>query len=202
MSNGFLGIDESNHGGSPEIFVGVYSSNDEDIVEMLKLSKKIKDKDIFPLLEDRDFRFIKMLYDDKEEFTYNQIKLLIINEFIQIFQPKLTVVDGFVDESILEKLKTINPETKINCEPKADEKYKLVNISHRIANNLHTSYNKKNGREHERYMNKFEEYLIEPNYDFYKNNLFCIKREHDDKNKHREPYFNKPQIISKYPYKR
>lgn len=169
QKKGYLGIDESNHGRYPEIFVAVYSENLEDLVEHQKLSKmRSARRSIDPLLGDRKFRYI-LIPEKYGMLLHNQsVSLVIFSEFVHHFDNiEKVVVDGESNLFMLSDFKKIMSPMKypeIECIAKADTKYTLVNIADNIANLLYRDFN----RSHSSYIcKKYADNLIEPDIEGY-----------------------------------
>ena len=58
MEKGWVGIDESNHGRSPEIYVAVFSIYPQDASPVIGLKKNRNKGNLDLILKERDFRFI------------------------------------------------------------------------------------------------------------------------------------------------
>ncbi|MEM4260840.1 MAG: hypothetical protein QXG00_06390 [Candidatus Woesearchaeota archaeon] len=159
-----LGIDESNHGKFPEIFVAVYSEFPNDVVALYGLPKKRKNKrDLSEILEGREFKYILMPKDYKEWFGENEIRIIAYYELIKNFgHLDKIIIDGELrkkefDE--LSKLLKVENPMKIIAESRADTTYSVVNIADQIANVLFQYYNRfKNTRIN----TKFLQYLLTP----------------------------------------
>jgi len=85
---GYLGIDESNHGGNPEIIVAVHSvfPEDQKIAEEF-LSKKRKQIDLENIIGERDFRYISISASLKKDYmlTDRDIKAIAYSEMIKYY---------------------------------------------------------------------------------------------------------------------
>ncbi len=166
---GYLGIDESNHGQYPEIFVGVYSENLEDIIEHQKLPKiRSVYRSIEPLLGDREFKYI-LISEKYGRLLRNQcINLVVFSEFVHHFgNLEKVIIDGETNLFMLRDFKEILQPARypvIECIPKADIKYPLVNIADNIANLLYRGFTKS----HSSYVyKKYRANLIEPDMENY-----------------------------------
>ncbi len=166
---GYLGIDESNHGKYPEIFVGVYSENLEDIVEHQKLPKiRTARRSIDPLLGDREFKYI-LISEKYGRLLHNQcVNLVVFSEFVHHFgNLEKVIIDGETNLFMLSDFKKVLQPTKypqIECVAKADIKYPLVNIADNIANLLYRDFT----RSHSSYVcKKYISNLIEPDMENY-----------------------------------
>jgi len=129
---GFLGIDESNHGRFPEIFVGVYSLYECDtkpayslnepleIINKKKLPKikkknkinkeedkqkaedKQKKEDILDILEKRKFKHIFLSQEHKDRFGFEGVRAIAYAELIKEFGNLELVI---IDREIGDQLK-------------------------------------------------------------------------------------------------
>ena len=158
MTNGYLGIDESNHGREPEIFVAVHSSHKLDIEFHHSLGKHRKHSRINSVIGGIDFRSIVVLSQYKRNFSDSDMKIIVFSEFIKSFgQLEKVVIDGEVDDEILAGVeKAIYPIVvpQLISEPKADVSYPIVNIADQIANHLFRNYvkNRSVGKKFEKHM--------------------------------------------------
>jgi hypothetical protein len=169
-SRGYLGIDESNHGRFPEIFVAVYSEARSDIfrTEGLHRSRNGTLK-VHEVLKGRPFKHILIPQEYKhilgENYT-KKIKTIVLAEFISHF-PNLgkVLVDGEISESIISNLEKIlgNDMCNIMCEAHADSRYELVNKADIVAHLLHQHYNHKECPNYEKYV----EHLLTPRIEHY-----------------------------------
>jgi len=160
---GYLGIDESNHGKYPEIFVAVYSDDIEDI-KKTKLYKKRDHENIFSVLGERDFRYSLIPEEYTRILDKHYINLLVFSNFIKhCGDLELVIIDGEIRSYDLKQIERMiypfsNP--RIKCEAKADIKYKIVNVADHIANLLYKhhvqDYNKKTN-------NNYTNNLLGPN---------------------------------------
>ena len=145
-NRGYLGIDESNHGKFPEIFVGVFTETLSD-TKKTQIPKR-RGKDVSKLLgSGRQYRHIRVLQDDADLIKSDEKrKLVVFAEFIKFFGRlgglEQVIIDGLFPEGGISNLRKIiyplNPI--IVVEPFADETYNLVNIADGIANRLHRYY--------------------------------------------------------------
>ena len=145
---GILGIDESNHGRFPDIFVGAYSNDPLDALMNLSLHKKRKNKEITSLLKGKDFRYLCMTKDYREYFEARDMRLIALSSLIKFYHKDLestisVIADGEIRSSDMEKLEKIyypSLPPEIQVIPKADVTYPIVNLADQIANLLHKDY--------------------------------------------------------------
>ena len=155
MVLGYLGIDESNHGRYPEIFVGVYSTitKDKKKNEFSKIRRNIRsiDKEISQNGLERDYMFISIPEEYSEYLNRDQLALVAISELIVYHDiPSnvggttldMVLVDGNRSCSEVDKIKEIiHPHSpKINCIPKGDKFYRIVNFADLAAHALFKNY--------------------------------------------------------------
>ncbi|MBN2052055.1 hypothetical protein JW756_00970 [Candidatus Woesearchaeota archaeon] len=166
MGRGYLGIDESNNGRYPEIFVGVYSENPEDIVTTTKgLSKKRKSpkRIINSILQEREFKYIVIDESYSQLFHTKNISVLAAAELIRAFNNlERIIIDGEIRRTELRNLEGLAQKPVIILpEPKADVKYPIVNAADNLAHILykyHSECKRKNNDGKD-----YEEHLITPN---------------------------------------
>lgn len=169
-TRGYLGIDESNHGRYPEVFVGVYSTYYSDIVENTRGLPKIRDKKqtIEQLINDRSFRYILVPEIFGKELGASRTTLVVLYEFIAHFKNiEQVIVDGNhkSEAAILENLgRLLHPEhiPKISFVIKGDTKFGLVNLADSLANYLNRHH-----LNHDGIKDEFSKYLVQPNFKNY-----------------------------------
>lgn len=151
MEKGWVGIDESNHGRSPEIYVAVFSGYPQDASSVIGLKKNRNKGNLDLILKERDFRFILIPKEYKKFLSPSDISVVSVVEFIKYFtKNKLEyqikyLIDGEFKQSYLTKIDRIlhpirTPE--IIIESKADVRYPVVNKADYIARLLHNKYSK------------------------------------------------------------
>lgn len=179
---GFLGIDESNHGRFPEIFVGVYSLYECDTkpayslnepLEIINKKKlpKIKKKnegggkkeEVAYILEKRKFKHILLLQEHKDRFGFEGVRAIAYAELIKEFgNLELVIIDREIGDQLKENMsKILYPQRlpPITAESNADHRYLIVNKADQLARKLFRYYQPfKNERDYA----KFSEYLISP----------------------------------------
>jgi hypothetical protein len=145
-----IGLDESNHGRYPEIYVAVFSYQDQDLI---KSSDKIpkwrrNHKDIFSRIGNRDYSFLLFNDIDHEKINPHYKKLgfilfsLLNEKYLGI--PLRIYIDGELypksEDFIKEYLCNLSNIDRKNIEifsgKKYDSKIKLVNIADEIAHYL------------------------------------------------------------------
>jgi len=185
MGKGYLGIDESNNGRYPEIFVGVYSENPEDMVvnsEGLSKKRKSPKKLINSILQEREFKYLVIDETYAGLFHIKDIGVLAAAELIRAFENLETVIiDGEIRRAELKKLEELVKKPVIILpEPKGDVKYPIVNAADNLAHILykyHSECKRKNndGRD-------YEDRLITPTIEEYK----CLFLDQCDKKKNKK----------------
>jgi hypothetical protein len=145
---GYLGIDESNHGRSPEIYVAVYSRCVSDL-ERKRLGKKRREVDILELLGGREFRFIVFDSRDVGLIGVDNLMYVACSKFIRHFgattELSQVLIDGRLEgeqKRMLEKIATGNSIVipKIRPIRNGDIRVPLVNIADHIARLLFRYY--------------------------------------------------------------
>ena len=157
----FAGIDESNHGRDPEIYVAVYSDEVDDVVPNYYFSRnnrmirgRLKKKNGAFYVSDchnLKFRYIIVTQKHKEFLTRcglkadREIRIAALSSFASAFHKlDLFLVDGDLDEYSLNRTKLLVPShifpKKIEAMPNADMIYPLVNTAHHVAYALHNYY--------------------------------------------------------------
>ena len=180
MVLGYLGIDESNHGRYPEIFVGVHSTiaKDKRKGEFPKIRRKIRsiEKEISDNGQKRDYRFVSIPEEFSDYLTRDQLALVAMSELIIFYDIPSNVngvtldtvlIDGNRSCSEVDKLKEIiYPHTpKINCIPKGDKLYRIVNLADLAAHALFREYTSTNPQR--TLEDSFDNKLIVPNLEEY-----------------------------------
>lgn len=165
---GYLGIDESNYGGShngtPEVYVAVYSEIPNDVLRQDAVIGKIRNKtnNLVGTLENRTFYHI-LVKEKPVRITAEETKVIVFSELIRIHDNLDTVIiDGKVSDSTLyqiqENIASPNPPN-IVFEPKADLHYPIVNIADRIAYILFQYYSRNKSFQEN---NKYSHLLLKP----------------------------------------
>lgn len=158
----FAGVDESNHGRDPEIYVAVYSDKTEDIAPSYRFSRN--SRMIRGVLEKKNGRFhisdchgISFLYiivtQEHKEFLRRHrlkadkdIRVAALSAFAKAFHKlDMFLVDGNFGGDVLDKIRQLVPPhlfpKRIGAMPSADTIYPLVNTAHHVAYALHNYYN-------------------------------------------------------------
>ncbi|MBN2459691.1 hypothetical protein JXB28_05375 [Candidatus Woesearchaeota archaeon] len=174
---GYLGIDESNHGRFPEIFVAVYSLFDCDIKPAYSLSeplevmykkqipkvKKKKNVEISDIVKKRDFKYVLLTEDFKDRFGFEGVRAIAYAELIKALSPlELVIIDRDIDPLLKENMaRIIHPQKlpDVVAENNADHRYPLVNMADHIARRLFRYYQP---FKNERSYPKYAEYMISP----------------------------------------
>jgi len=137
-----LGIDESNHGRFPEVFVAVLSYKPEDVERVCDLPKKrtyrspINIQDI--LGNDRDYRQIIVSAEQSKRLggPYS-VQAHVIATFMHCFGDlDQVIVDGELSPDTLETLGSlVSPGTLRNSiwVPDGDKIFPLVNVADRLS---------------------------------------------------------------------
>ncbi|MBS3122092.1 hypothetical protein J4434_04370 [Candidatus Woesearchaeota archaeon] len=149
----YLGIDESNHGRFPEIYVGVYSQFPQDIKESTEiLPKRRNNGNVFSELGGRQFKHLLIPEDYKIIYGPHNIRLIAYSELIAGFSGEnvgdlervileRVIIDGPLREEDLRKLRQFVSSTPhINSDAQNDTKFEIVNLADRVANLLHRYY--------------------------------------------------------------
>lgn len=174
----YLGIDESNHGRFPEIFVAVSSEFDCDIKpayslnepqevifkkQIPKIKKKNDEEEISDILRKRDFRYIMMNANYKDRFGFEGIRAIAYAELIKQFgNLELVIIDKEIDSCLEENIARIiypNELPRIIAESNADRRYPLVNMADHVARKLFRYYQP---FKNERVYAKYSSHLIQP----------------------------------------
>tara|TARA_Y100000310_G_scaffold311437_1_gene357711 strand:+ start:427 stop:987 length:561 start_codon:yes stop_codon:yes gene_type:complete len=168
-----IGIDESNHGRFPEIFVAVRTYRKSDIKPKDGLSKCRENGEIYAILEGRDFRYITVSSEMGAELSLDETKVLVFSSFIRYFDAATrnplsrVIIDGYVEDRLFEDVgRLIYPISLplIIAETKADKIYPIVNVADRVANLLHRHHHNKRNEKLAQYAGKrldlsLEDYL-------------------------------------------
>ncbi len=157
MQGKYLGIDESNHGQLPEIFVGVLSDYLWDIAWKDKQFGKRRNRNqIEALLEGRDFRFVSI----SEEFGIkladkDDRKIVAFTELLEYFDCVTNVyIDGDISDYVIAEVKKQLWPRMINTYygPYGDRSWSLVNIADTVAYQLYKYIITQVGAPHDKYM--------------------------------------------------
>lgn len=147
---GYLGIDESNHGIVPEVFVGVYSLSKCD--SHIKKYPMQKDRNSLALPNDQFYRHVLISSSIRSKVNDDLIKIIAASELIGYFSDcdcngiSRVIFDGSGNDSVLEDiLKMVYPQKpRIDFKPRSDQLYGLVHVADNIAYNLARHYSDPN----------------------------------------------------------
>lgn len=175
VKKGYLGIDESNHGRYPEIYVAVYSMNKKLLEDEGGLPKLRRNRNgIEKVLERNKFKWIRFGEEyKKREVHPNVIKIIAISEFMKAYTNLKTIyVDGDLQEGIIDKVNLFTPN--INVEIKnyiqGDNRFRIINYADRIAHHIFRLHSPRK-RENEEKIKKLEKRMITPDLLSYLNYL-------------------------------
>ena len=175
----YAGMDESNHGHYPEIFVLVISKDIEDIAKQSKLQKKRSRAEAINLLSpDSDFRHIVISQEDRDKLSspYN-VQAVVLAEFIALYSRlEKLIIDGRIMESVLDTAELLLPSGVVPPKdivymPDADKRFNIVNRADQIAYILFKHYTSYSGITSNR---RYSETLITPNIERYAYKLMCL----------------------------
>ncbi len=170
MDYKYLGIDSTNNGKMPKIFVGVTSNNDKHIEEHTMRRLDPRDRKGQPCVWRVNYKHVFIPEEFSKRFANeDQINLIGICELIQYFKPKQV----FIAESPLitslskltEALKRLEiPEyeffrDRIVITEQADTQYPIVNRADEIARQLRRYYDAKSSKKNKKHLDT----LITPN---------------------------------------
>jgi len=189
-----LGIDES--GRKREFFVGVYSliQSDSYSSRFNKNEVRKSEDNINKIIGKRDFRY---LFFEKEKLRRlcskkgENKQLIVISEFISVFSEEIgdldrVYMDGNLREGtkdsimkILEYKEVYRPE--LICEPRADERYRVVSKADHLASLLRKHYLKEEEKSKgsfnaNKYVSPYQDKIIIPNLNFYEKRLQDMNR--------------------------
>ncbi len=165
----YMGVDESNHGRYPEIFVAAFSSLKKDI-NPLKF-KKIRNPSLgfFGNFSQRDYAFLFMEENDFNRISKEEVLGIIISSLLYdknvLHESKLKIlIDGAITPTqkqtareLIPKYVNLNKENiSIDSGPGFDQKYKIVNLADAMANYLfrNSSSEKSSKNKHRRFLLK------------------------------------------------
>ncbi len=97
----YIGIDESNHGRFPEIFVGVYSHFPSDT--SINFYERIKPPSLFARLAKRNWRYLIVSETDYKNFGPHEIKVYTATSLITALNPQENFLEIFVDGELRRK---------------------------------------------------------------------------------------------------
>ena len=163
----YLGIDESNHGKSPEIFTGAITYQKEYILEDGVLKKTRRKGGRTNSFLGFQYKHIIFTKDYKDIISCENYKIISIGEFSKFFLKEGDKGEIFMDgdlkhfegENILKMLYEINKKIVFHFGKSLDEKIKLVNEADNLANFLYRYY--RDSREKNK--TKYSDTLLHPN---------------------------------------
>jgi len=173
MVKNYLGIDESNHGMFPEIFVCVHSTRHTHIREMGGLPKRRKDEPVYKILKRAGFRHIIIPQEYSLFMDHSEIRVMSICELIRSFLESegsidAVLVDGGLRPDEMEAIHMIlypRNTPSIIAQSSGDTIYPIVNTADAVANSLHRYYaSKKSPGQNRRYLRK----LVTPRIEDYR----------------------------------
>lgn len=156
---GFLGIDESNHGRSPEVFVAVYSTIPNDIENSFFPKQREKKQDLDTILENREYIHI-LLNRDEINLPYEQRKIFIFSSLIKHYENMINtvIIDGDLRERGLAEIEnSLTSKVNIVAKANADRTFNIVNIADAVAYNLYKFYD---NTQNNFIRNKYEKTLL------------------------------------------
>ena len=172
MEKAYLGIDESNHGKFPEIFVAVCSNYKKDIKrknEEDMLPKHRKDLNLENILKKRFFRHLLMPKNLGHKYDDREIKIIAFSTLINYFNDlELVIIDGKGKDSTIREIENLlifDNKPTIIFEPKGDRYYPIVNVADYVAHKLFKHYTKKVLSKKE--YSKYDDTMLPLNMDFY-----------------------------------
>ncbi len=151
----YVGIDESNHGRFPEIFVAVFSTFDSDIEERSFKKSRRNHKNLMRRLGRRSYSFLLYSSSDRKLFrereSYKEVGAIVASlispEILE--QEDEKILDIYIDgehqhrtlvycRDIVSNVLDIDKEcVEVSCGPSLDEKLRIVNIADEIAHWLY-----------------------------------------------------------------
>jgi len=165
--NFYMGIDESNHGRFPEIFVAAFSRFPTDVLNKYPLSKIRNHKKLFGHFSKRDYTFLSIEENDFERVSKRDIhgiiiSSLLLNELPPSFETLEIYIDGIISpekkirtkEIIYEHMNIEKSRLTILSGPQLDRTYKLVNLADEMAHYIFrkSSPNQQALSKHRRYL--------------------------------------------------
>lgn len=145
----YYGIDESNHGRTPEIFVSVASFNVEDVkIRHLddKLPKIRDHKNLITRLDDRDYSFT---ISTENKQSSNSLSKIYSSLVLKCLEPQIDRVELYIDGDLsVEKKRIIRRavantlefdtyQVEVDSGPHYDRRVHLINLADQLANFLY-----------------------------------------------------------------
>jgi hypothetical protein len=142
-----LGIDESNMGRWPRVYVGVLSNRPQDL-EVSSLEKIRNWEPISAVAMNRPYRHLLVTQYDLQTVGEEAIKFIVVDRFYNAFKSYnggigRIILDGTIGMttlSLLEKRIMVDGIPLIQAIPEADVKYGVVNCADGIAHKLRNAY--------------------------------------------------------------
>ena len=148
--SGYLGIDESNNGGTLEFHVGVYSTDIRDVEQSSSLRKK-KTGDILDALGGRDFRYVLVDKSQPNSLKSDERRAVVISELIMAFDGlERVLIDGSFSYGGIRTVEGIlhyygKRVPALSAVPHADTTYRVVNAADHVAWLLYQRHLQTNG---------------------------------------------------------
>ncbi|HIH47507.1 TPA: hypothetical protein HA297_04355 [Candidatus Woesearchaeota archaeon] len=150
----YTGIDESNHGRWPEIYVAVTSDNSADVLPSAKLMGKIRkkgghDERITEVSSRHPYIHIRITHNQILGYGHRAITVMALVTLLRHFESEAegldrVIIDGMLHDTVDEQvLHHIMPRTfvgRLRFEPRADTTYPLVHDADTVASALHRYY--------------------------------------------------------------
>ena len=148
----FIGIDESNHGRYPEIYVAVFSDRQTDILKYKQIKKRKAHNTIESILRDRDYRFLLVEKKHVEKLGPHAIKSSIISTLVLSFDRNIkethVIIDGEeknclrydISYIVSKELKQRVSQENFVFVKNADILFPIVNKADEIANIIYRYY--------------------------------------------------------------
>ena len=144
MEHPFIGIDESNHGRYPEVFVAVYSSNPADIQVGTAQLGKIRDKQpIEDILRGKTAYHVLVPQRWTQYGHQRTLRVIATSELIlHSDAAQEVIIDGEMPSTHIEEIHRILHPRKVNVtlQQRADQFVPLVNSADSVANKLFRYY--------------------------------------------------------------
>jgi hypothetical protein len=192
---GYLGIDESNNGRFPEIFVAVYSEDEADITHhdrgLSKKRNRLGDS-ISSILKGREYLYVMAGEEYGRAFPMPNISVIACSELINSFGDlELVIIDGLPGVQYMKKLESmIKCGTQIKTAAKGDTTYPIVNLADRIAHKLYKYHSEAKRRNNDG--NDYQDSLIIPGIEDYAS---LYKTEKDEKShRQKEPFIKNAAV--------
>ena len=151
----WLGIDESNHGRTPEIYVSVLSTDPEEIIRSAEALPKLRKKvDLDRLFADYPICFAVLNRDHINEFGYNGVKAPTIRRLIKghiseiDLRRTIVLVDGEAASQTTKDLEGMVSKdfgekvsrSQFQFIEEGDIFYPVINLADRVAYQLYLIY--------------------------------------------------------------